>query len=289
VDLTLPGADQRLVDVFREEDVQTVLHTAFFTTPRRDQAYSHELESIGTLHLAAAAAAAGVRHLLLRSFTAVYGARGQNPNFLREDRPVSATSRLPWLSDKVEAEEHAMSFARRYPSLGVTVLRFATLLGPGVHAFYTRMFSHRVVPVVLGYDPLMQFLHPVDALEATEKALAHGPCGVVNVVPKGTMSLLSALHLADKLTVLVPHLVAYPLADLWWGSGLGEAPAGFIDYARFLFVADGRKAERELGFVPRYTSRDALMAYLEYRYPAAARRTRVQEERELEKAREAPH
>ncbi len=64
VDLTLPGADRRLVEVFREEAVETVVHAAFFTNPRRDAAYAHELESIGTLHLAAAAAAAGLKHLV---------------------------------------------------------------------------------------------------------------------------------------------------------------------------------------------------------------------------------
>ena len=287
VDLTLPGADQRLVDVFREEGVETVVHAAFFTTPRRDAAYAHELESIGTLHLAAAAAAAGVRHLVLRSFTAVYGARGQNPNFMTEDRRPDAHSRLAWVRDKVEAEEHAFSFSRRYPSLGVTVLRFATLMGAGVHTFYTRIFSKRVVPVVLGYDPLVQLLHPDDALDAVDAALAKGPSGIVNVVPSGTMTLLTALHLSDKLTVPVPHFVAYPVADMWWGSGVGEAPAGFIDFARFLFVADGGKARRELGFLPRYSSRDALMAYLEYRYPETARRATVQREREEAEAREA--
>jgi UDP-glucose 4-epimerase len=267
VDLTLPGADRRLVDVLREEDVDTVFHAAFFTNPHRDAAYSHELESIGTLHLAAAAAAAGVSHLLVRSFTAVYGARGQNPNFLTEDHRPDGHARLAWVRDKVEAEDHAFSFSRRYPGLGVTVLRFATLLGPGVHTFYTRILSKRVVPVVLGYDPLVQLLHPEDALVAVDAALARGPCGVVNVVPRGAISFLTALHLASKLTVAVPHVVAYPLADLWWGSGVGEAPAGFIDYARFLFVADGEKARRELGFEPRHTSHDALTAYLEYRYP----------------------
>jgi UDP-glucose 4-epimerase len=277
VDLTLPGADQRLVDVFREEMVDTVVHAAFFTTPRRDSAYAHELESIGTLHLAAAAAAGGVRHLLLRSFTAVYGARGQNPNFLSEERRPDGNARLAWVRDKVEAEEHAFSFARRYPTLGVTVLRFATLLGPGVHTFYTRMFSKRVVPVVLGYDPLIQLLHPDDALEATVRTLERGPCGVVNVVPGSTLSLLTVLHLAEKLTIAVPHFAAYALADMWWGTGLGEAPGGFIDYARFPFVGDGEKARRELGFLPRYGSRDALMAYLEYRYPELA--VRAQPER----------
>jgi UDP-glucose 4-epimerase len=267
VDLTLPGADRRLLEVFREEDVDTVVHAAFFTTPRRDAAYSHELESIGTLHLAAAAAAAGVRHLLLRSFTAVYGAQGQNPNFLREERRPDSGSRLAWIRDKVEAEEHAFSFSRRYPGLGVTVLRFAMLLGPGVHTFYTRLLSKRVVPVVLGYDPLVQLLHPEDALDALAAALAKGPCGIVNVVPRSTITLLTALHLADKLTVAVPHPVAYPLAELWWASGVGEAPGGFIDYGRFLCVADGEKARRELGFEARYGSREALLAYLGYRYP----------------------
>jgi UDP-glucose 4-epimerase len=251
VDLTLPGADRRLVEVLREEDVDTIFHAAFFTNPHRDAAYSHELESIGTLHLAAAAAAAGVRHLLVRSFTAVYGARGQNPNFLTEDRRPDGHAGLAWVRDKVEAEDHAFSFSRRYPGLGVTVLRFATLLGPGVHTFYTRIFSKRVVPVVLGYDPLVQLLHPEDALDAIDAALARGPCGVVNVVPRGTISLLTALHLASKLTVAVPHVIAYPLADLWWGTGVGEAPAGFIDYARFLFVGDGEKARVELDFEPR--------------------------------------
>jgi selenide,water dikinase len=31
--------------------------------------------------------------------------------------------------------------------------------GPGVHAFYTRVFDHRVVPLLMGYDPLVQLLH----------------------------------------------------------------------------------------------------------------------------------
>jgi UDP-glucose 4-epimerase len=278
VDLTLPGADRRLVEAFQEEEVDTVVHAAFFTNPHRDAAYAHELESIGTLHLAAASAAAAVRHLLVRSFTAIYGARGRNPSFLTEDDKPDAGAPLGWVRDKLEAEEHASSFSRRYPTLGVTVLRMAPLFGPGVHTFYTRLFSKRVVPVVLGYDPLVQLLHPEDALDAVDAALARGPSGVLNVVPAGTITLLTALHLSDKLTVPVPHVVAYPLADLWWGSGVGEAPGAFVDYVRFPFVADGEKARREIGFVPRYSSQDALAAFLAYRYPQAGRQRRTGEE-----------
>jgi hypothetical protein len=40
VDLTLPAADRKLMEVFGEDEVDTVLHAAFFTDPRRDTSYA---------------------------------------------------------------------------------------------------------------------------------------------------------------------------------------------------------------------------------------------------------
>jgi len=270
LDFTEPASDQRLLEAFREEGVDTVIHLAFFTSPRRDAAYAHELESIGTLNLLGAAAAAGVRHVVLRSFTAVYGARGQNPNFISEEHRLHAASGHAWARDKVEAEGHAASFAKRYPALRVSVLRLAPLFGPGVRNFYTRIFDHRVVPVLMGYDPLLQLLHPEDALQAFEAALERSPGGAFNIVPQGSIALATALHLAEKIPVPVPHPVAYAGADLLWAAGLGQAPTGFVDYVRYPFLADGEKAERELDFRARHSSREALFAYLDYRHPARA-------------------
>jgi UDP-glucose 4-epimerase len=267
VDLTLPAADQRLLNAFVEEEVDTVFHSAFFTDPRRDTAYSHELESIGTLNVVAAAVAAKVKHFVQRSFTAVYGAKGQNPNFLTEEHTPRPDERLAWVRDKMEAEQNALSYARRYPETKFTILRIAPLLGPGVYNFYTRLFSKRVVSVLMGYDPLVQLLYPDDALDAIDAALEKSPGGIFNVVPKDTTTLLTTLHLAEKVTVAIPHPLAYALADLMWSSGVGEAPGLFLDYVRFLFVADGEKARRVLGFQAHHSSREALMAYLRYRYP----------------------
>jgi UDP-glucose 4-epimerase len=269
LDLTRPASDQELLDVFREESVERVVHMAFFTNPRRDTTYAHELESIGTLNLFAAAAAAGVRQVVMRSFTAVYGATGRNPNFLTEERALQADSRLAWVRDKLEAEQHAAAFAKRYSQMAVCVLRLAPLLGPGVRTFYTRVLDHRVVPVLMGFDPLVQLLHPEDALEALRLALERAPRGPLNVVPRRPISLLTALHLAGKIPVPVPHVVSYAASDLLWSSGVGGAPGGFVDYVRYLFVADGARARRELGYVARYDSRDALLSYLSYRHPEA--------------------
>ena len=270
LDLTEPASDQRLLELLREEDVGTVVHTAFFTNPRRDSGYAHELESIGTLNLLAASAAAGVRSVVMRSFTAVYGARGQNPNFLTEDHPLQPSPAPGWVREKLEAEQHAASFARRYPDMAVTVLRFAPLLGPGVHTFYTRIFDHRVVPLLMGYDPLVQLLHPDDAVSAFLAAVEAAPGGAYNVVPVRPIPLLTAYHLAAKIPVSVPHPVAYAAADLLWAAGVGAAPGAFVDYVRYLCIADGEKARQRLGFASRYSSRESLSAYLRYRHPRPA-------------------
>ena len=45
-----------------------------------------------------------------------------------------------------------------------------------------------------------------------------------------------------------------------------------MDYVRFPFQADGARARRELDFEPRYSSREALLAYLRYRHPARVTR-----------------
>ncbi len=270
LDLTQPASDEALLRVFREEGVDTLVHFAFLTNPRRDTTFSHELESIGTLSLMAAAAAAGVKRVVMRSFTAVYGARGQNPNFLTEDRPLQPNAALGWVRDKLEAEQHAASFARRYPEMSVAVLRFAPLFGPEVRTFYTRVFDNRLVPMLMGFDPLVQLLHPEDALEAAARAVVHDVKGAINIVPRAPMPLVAALHLAEKVPLPVPHPLAYAACEVLWAAGITEAPGGFLDYVRYLFVADGERAQRELGFRARHSSRVALLAYLRYRHPDAA-------------------
>lgn len=270
VDLTEPAADQAMLDLLKADGIETVVHMAFFTNPRRDTTNAHELESIGTLAVLAAAAAANVKNFVMRSFTFAYGARGQNPALIREDTALPRHSPLSWLRDKVEAEEHAASFAKRYPEMAVRVLRFAPLLGPNVRTFYSRIFDRRVVPTLLGYDPLLQLLHPDDAEEALMLAVFSPTRGAFNITPRGVVSLSTGIHLSGKVPAPVPHLAAYWAVDALYAAGLVEAPSGFIDYVRYPCVADGERAKRVLDFEARYSSRQALDTYIAYRHPMDA-------------------
>jgi UDP-glucose 4-epimerase len=268
VDLTQPAADQAMLDLLKEDGIETLVHMAFFTSPRRDTTNAHELESIGTLAVLAAAAAANVRNFIMRSFTFVYGARAENPALIREGTPLPPRAPLGWLRDKVEAEEHAASFARRYPEMAVRVLRFAPLLGPYVRTFYTRILDRRLVPTLMGYDPLLQLLHPDDAEEALVRAAFSDARGAFNITPRAVLPLATGIHLSGKVPAPVPHLAAYLAVDALYAAGIVEAPSGFIDYVRYPCVADGEKAKRDLDFVAKYSSREALDSYIAYRHPA---------------------
>src|SRR5262249_7703435 len=131
----------------------------------------------------------------------------------------------------------------------------------------------RVVPILMGYDPLVQLLHPDDAEAALMAAIESSPGGAFNVVPTRPIPLLTAYHLAAKVPVAVPHPLAYAAADLMGAAGGGPAPGAFLDYVRFPCVADGEKARAGLGFTARYSSREALEAYVAYRHPRGAWRT----------------
>src|SRR5262249_53916599 len=71
-----------------EEPVDVLYHLALLHGRTRGHAFAHELEVIGTLHTLAAVVRAGVRLVVVPSFTLVYGARPDNPVLLSEDAPL---------------------------------------------------------------------------------------------------------------------------------------------------------------------------------------------------------
>jgi UDP-glucose 4-epimerase len=162
--------------------------------------------------------------------------------------------------DKVDAERQVARFAEKHPETLVTVLRTCSIVGPRVHNYVTRYFSRRVVPTLLGFDPLMQFVHEDDVLSAFLLALSRDCPGAFNVVGAGVLPLSTALKLAGRVALPIPHVVAYPLVHALWAMQAVEAPAAFLDYLRYLWVADGARAREVLGFVPRHTSREAFLS-----------------------------
>lgn len=262
VDLTAPHTDQTLIDIFNKENCDTLIHAAVLTQPPRDLDASHELQSVGTMYLVNAAAATDVRKLILVSTTDVYGAFPDNPNFLTEDHPTRGKKLSPFLKDKIDVEEQFIGFAKKYPDRVTTLLRLATIVGPTVHNFKTNFFQNAIIPSVLGFDPLIQFVHESDVIRAFVKVIQENHPGIFNIVGEGVLPLSRATHLAGKITLPIPSPILYPAAELLWVMDVGPAPSGHVNFLKYLCVADGTKAQKQIGFQPVYSSQEALMSFL---------------------------
>ncbi|RMG52154.1 MAG: NAD-dependent epimerase/dehydratase family protein [Acidobacteria bacterium] len=262
VDLTQPGIDQTITDILAAEGVDAVAHLAFPSTPRRDERVSHELTVIGTLNILKACARAPIHKLVVRSTTLVYGADYRNPSLLDENYPLNGARADGFIRDQVEVERMVNKLASNHPDKTVTALRFCPILSHHHTDVITRFLNRSTIVTPFGYDPLIQFIHPDDALMALKKALDEDYHGAFNIVGRGVLYLSTVLWLTNKRAVPLLSSLAYPLADALWYLNAWEAPGRHLDFLRYSCVADGEKAERVMGFSPRYSTKEALLAYL---------------------------
>jgi UDP-glucose 4-epimerase len=270
IDLTLPTADADVAQLLGDERVDTVVHGAFLSTPTHHSAWAHELESIGTMHVLNAASEAHVGKLVLFSSTLVYGASPANPNFLTEAHALKGHAKSRFIKDKVEAEKLAERFARENPECTVTVLRTAATLGPRISNFATRFFARPVCPMLMGYDPLMQFVHEDDVVDAFVLAVAGEHRGAYNIVGDGVLPYSTVLALMGKIPLPMPSFIAYPMSQALWMTQIFDSPPNFLDFLRFLCVADGAKAKRSMGFRPRHDIKQIIDDFIGVSEPREA-------------------
>ncbi|WP_437787140.1 NAD-dependent epimerase/dehydratase family protein [Sorangium sp. So ce1097] len=261
VDLTAPASEERVAQVLAAEQVDTLVHLCFLSSPTPATAWAHELESVGTMHLLHGARQASLRKLILWSQTILYGAHPTNPNFLTEKHPLRADPDERFFADKMAAERELNAFAARAKGTTVTILRTAPILGPTVQNYLTRFLARRLVMTMLGFDPLWQFIHEVDAIAAFKLAIDSDFPGTFNIVGDGVLPLSTIVRLAGRTPLPVLHSAAGPLVSALWAAHAAIAPPSFLRYLRYVCVADGEKAARVMGFRPVYTTREALLDY----------------------------
>jgi UDP-glucose 4-epimerase len=261
LDLTAPTAEERVANILASEQVDTLVHLGFLPSPTHATAWSHELESVGTMHLINAARQIGLRKFIQWSQTLLYGAHPTNPNFLTERHPLRADTEEPFFADKIAAEREINAFATKSKGTVVTVLRTAPIVGPTVRNWVTRYLAAEKVLTLLGFDPLWQLVHEVDVLAAFKLAIDRDHPGTYNIVGDGVLPLSTIVRLAGRKCQPLFHPLAGVAVGALWAAQAAPFPSSFLRYLRYLCVADGEKAQ-DMGFRPAYTTREALLDYV---------------------------
>ena len=199
MDLTETLADVKLSEILKKEKCDTLVHCAFPITPPKDQAFAHELISIGTLYVFNACAEARVRKVVLASTADVYGAFPTNPNFLQEDfHPARGDRQSQFLKDKIDAEKQALKYAKKYPDRVVTILRPCSILGPTIKSYKTDFLRRPFVLTIMGFDPLIQLIHEDDIIRGCMLAIENDYPGIFNLVGDGVLPLSRIIKICNK-------------------------------------------------------------------------------------------
>jgi UDP-glucose 4-epimerase len=262
VDLTQPTIDGDLATLFERERVDTLVHAAFLSHPTHATEWAHELEDVGTMHLLNACAAVPPRRIVMVSTTLIYGAHAKNPNYLTESAELRGHPDSRFVNDKVRAEIQLSRFAAEHPQTEVCALRFAPVLGPTANNLHTRFLRRSLAPVMLGHDPLMQFVHELDATWALLQATLSDCRGPFNIVGKGVLPYTTVLAMLGRVPVPLPLPLARHLTKALWATQLVGSPPSFLDFLLFPCVADGARASAELGYTARFNIQRTILDFL---------------------------
>ncbi len=280
--------------VRRLSHVDVVVHSAVDFNVDTDAVARTETLVGATRTVVTAAAAAGVRRLVLITSAMVYGASVDNPLAIDEDAPLGA---IPegLLADLLEVERIAQISRAAHPGLSITVVRPAALVGPGIDTMVTRHFAAPRLLTIRDAAPRWQFCHVDDLASAicrvvtmpisidvrtesgerSETPAPHAkssrrqrsvkPSGfpqVVNVGCDGWLEQGEVETLTDLRRIELPTGLVFAAAARLHRAGVTPAPASELTYLLHPWVVSATWL-REVGWAPAYDNASVLSELLE--------------------------
>ena len=250
-----------IAKVIAAEGVDTVVHMSVIATPGSagGRTSMKELNVIGTMQLLAACQKSpGLKRLVVRSSTAVYGSSPRDPAMFTEDMAPKRMPRSGFAKDVIEVEGYVRGFARRRPDVEVTMLRTANTIGPRVESPMTQYFRLPVVPTVLGFDARLQFLHEDDLLAALRHATTEGVHGTFNIAGAGVLMLSQAVRRLGKPAVPLPGFAASQIGTFIRQSRVADFSPEQIAYLTYGRGVDTSRMEQVFGFSAAHTTESAF-------------------------------
>ena len=252
-------------DLFKSYDFDSVIHLGRIQSSEETMMRRYNANVLGTQKLMDLAHKYGIRHVLILSTFHVYGADAYNPALIDETAPLKAAELTQDLVDSVELENLANIYLWKYPDLHITILRPCNIVGPGVNNTISRLLSSKFPPCLLGFSPIMQFIHIDDMADAIELAYKKCHRGVFNVAPSDWVAYQDALELCGCTPIPVPSIPPLLPKMIARILNLKSFPSYLINYFKYPVVIDGRDFEETYGFKPKHPLRDIFRSYRDFK------------------------
>lgn len=258
-------------DVFRKRKPDAVVHMATISALLADAEERYRINLGGTRAVFELSAAHGVSQVIFVGRHTYYGAGPDAPLYHTETEPPQELGTYPELADLVAADLYAANALWRLPTLQTAVLRLCYTLGPSGRGTLASFVRGRFVPMVLGFDPLFQFMHEDDAADAIVAALSAKLRGIYNVAGPQPLPLSLIANEAGRRALPLPETL---LAVLVGRAGLPRLSRGALAHIKYPIVVDASPFRRETKFAHRYDELTTIHTFADA-FPAGGRSSPV--------------
>jgi UDP-glucose 4-epimerase len=260
-----------LTDLFREHQIDTVVHTAFVLPPIHDTKLMEDINVNGTRNVLFASLQAGVKQFLYTSSTTAYGFHPDNICPLTEDSPLRGNDDLVYSKTKKEIERIFVeqNLSGSYPDTVLTILRVCFVVGPAFDNPLARYLRKRFVFLPVKTQPL-QYVHEDDLVRAMILLLRKRRGGVYNIAGDGLITFDEMVRLLGNTKIPLPFALMYFLNRIAWGlrlTSISEFPSPTMNMLRYPWWAENSKLKKDLGFRYQYTTRTAFRDYAAFVAP----------------------
>lgn len=263
------GRDE-LVGLFRGADA--VIHLAWLIQPTHSPLITWRTNVGGSLRVFQAVAEAGVPVLVYASSVGAYSPGPKDPA-VAEDWPTDGWPTASYTREKAYVERSLDAFERGHRDIRVVRLRPGFIFKREAASEQRRLFVGPLLPNQLVRPGLVPFVpdlpglrfqavHTADVAQACRLAALSGVRGAFNIAAE---PVVDAAMLADLFGARIVALPLWPVRTaVWLAWQLHLVPASPYLFDAFLRlpIMDTSRARNELGWSPRYSSREALEEFL---------------------------
>jgi nucleoside-diphosphate-sugar epimerase len=257
------------------DGVDAVVHLAWALQPGRRPDDLRRVNVEGSLRVARAAAAAGVRQFVHLSSIGAYagGAVGQP---VTEDWPTTGVPSAQYSRDKSEAERVVREVMTRHPATTLTIVRPTLVLQPEASSEIGRYFlgpwlfgAARLLPgAVARLLPLplpsvaVSFVHADDVADALERMLDRRAPGPFNLAADPLLDSGAIARALGTVRLPVPARALRTALHAAFAAHLVPTEPGWLDMGTQLPALDTGRARRLLDWTPAHRSDEVLAQFV---------------------------
>lgn len=247
----------RIADIFRRHRPSCVLHLGRVGNLKERMGKRFDLNVVGSGKIMELCVKHEVQRLLILSTFHIYGAHPHNHIPIYEEEPLRAGPQFPQIADAIQLDNMATTWIWRHPEVKTVLLRPCNVVGPNIKNAISRFLRQRFLPVILGFDPMTQFIHESDLKEALVATTETQDVGVYNVAGISPIPWREALSLAPGQIVPVPSTLASLYLSM--GRSLGTSlPPYLVNFQKYPCVVATDAIRSTFGWEPRVSEVDAI-------------------------------